>query len=71
MLTNKNLVNFVDANEKNYEIQGYIKNAHVSLAIAAFTFDASIMENFYPSQIDSCFSRRIRYCKSYTNFQFN
>lgn len=48
MLTNKNLVNFVDDNEKNHEIQGYIKNAHVSLAIAALTFDFSIMEEFLP-----------------------
>nr|MCR5602962.1 amino acid adenylation domain-containing protein [Lachnospiraceae bacterium] len=48
MLTNKNLVNFVDDNEKNHEIQGYTKRGHVSLAIAALTFDFSIMEEFVP-----------------------
>ncbi|MBQ3463814.1 MAG: amino acid adenylation domain-containing protein, partial [Clostridia bacterium] len=48
MLTNKNLVNFVDANEKNHEILGYTERGHVSLAIAALTFDFSIMEEFVP-----------------------
>ena len=48
MLTNKNLVNFVDDDEKNREIQGYTKRGHVSLAIAALTFDFSIMEEFVP-----------------------
>ncbi|MBQ7557019.1 MAG: AMP-binding protein, partial [Lachnospiraceae bacterium] len=48
MLTNKNLVNFVDDDEKNGEIQGYTKRGHVSLAIAALTFDFSIMEEFVP-----------------------
>nr|MCR5236995.1 amino acid adenylation domain-containing protein [Lachnospiraceae bacterium] len=48
MLTNKNLVNFVDDDEKNHEIQGYTKRGHVSLAIAALTFDFSIMEEFIP-----------------------
>ena len=48
MLTNRNLVNFVDDNEKNREIQGYTKRGSVSLAIAALTFDVSIMEEFVP-----------------------
>jgi len=48
MLTNKNLVNFVDDNEKNHEILGYTRRGHVSLAIAALTFDFSIMEEFVP-----------------------
>ncbi|MCR4762043.1 MAG: amino acid adenylation domain-containing protein [Lachnospiraceae bacterium] len=48
MLTNKNLVNFVDDDEKNHEILGYTKRGHVSLAIAALTFDFSIMEEFVP-----------------------
>ncbi|MBQ7558079.1 MAG: amino acid adenylation domain-containing protein, partial [Lachnospiraceae bacterium] len=48
MLTNKNLVNFVDDDEKNREIQGYTRRGHVSLAIAALTFDFSIMEEFVP-----------------------
>ncbi|MBR1635504.1 MAG: amino acid adenylation domain-containing protein [Lachnospiraceae bacterium] len=48
MLTNKNLVNFVDDDEKNHEIRGYTQFAHVSLAVAALTFDFSIMEEFVP-----------------------
>ena len=48
MLTNKNLVNFVDDDEKNHEIRGYTQLAHVSLAVAALTFDFSIMEEFVP-----------------------
>ncbi|MBQ8092752.1 MAG: amino acid adenylation domain-containing protein, partial [Clostridia bacterium] len=48
MLTNHNLVNFVDDDEKNHEIQGYTKRGHVSLAIAALTFDFAIMEEFVP-----------------------
>lgn len=48
MLTNKNLVNFVDDDDKNAEITGYIRNTTTSLAIAAFTFDFSIMEEFVP-----------------------
>lgn len=48
MLTNKNLVNFVDDNDKNREILGYTKRGKVSLSIAALTFDFSIMEEFIP-----------------------
>ena len=48
MLSQKNLVNFVDANPKNHEILGYTERAHVSLAQAAFTFDVSVMEEFIP-----------------------
>ncbi len=48
MLTNRNLVNFVDDNEKNREIQGFTKHGPVSLALAALTFDVSIMEEFLP-----------------------
>ena len=48
MLTNKNLVNFVDDNEKNHEILGYIRRGHASLAVAALTFDFAIMEEFVP-----------------------
>ena len=48
MLTNKNLVNFVDDNEKNREIQGYTKRTRTGLALAALTFDVSIMEEFIP-----------------------
>ena len=48
MLTNKNLVNFVDANPKNHEILGYTERGKISLALAAITFDVSIMEEFIP-----------------------
>ena len=48
MLTQKNLVNFVDANPKNHEILGYVERGKVSLALAAITFDVSIMEEFIP-----------------------
>ena len=48
MLTQKNLVNFVDANPKNHEILGYTERGRVSLALAAITFDVSIMEEFIP-----------------------
>ena len=48
MLTNKNLVNFATANEKNREILGYTEKGSVSLAIAALTFDFAIMEEFVP-----------------------
>ncbi|MBO4366302.1 MAG: amino acid adenylation domain-containing protein, partial [Clostridia bacterium] len=48
MLTQGNLVNFVNANPKNKEILGYTERAHVSLALAAITFDVSIMEEFIP-----------------------
>ena len=48
MIENHNLVNFVDDNDKNYEILGYTRRAHVSLAIAALTFDFAIMEEFVP-----------------------
>lgn len=48
MLTQKNLVNFVSANPRNTEILGYTDRGHVSLALAAITFDVSIMEEFIP-----------------------
>ena len=48
MLTNKNLVNFVDDDDKNHEICGYTRRGHASLAIAALTFDFAIMEEFVP-----------------------
>ncbi len=48
MLTQRNLVNFVDANPKHPEILGFTQRGHVSLALAAITFDVSIMEEFIP-----------------------
>ena len=48
MLTQKNLVNFVDANPKNHEILGYTERGKVSLTLSAITFDVSIKEEFIP-----------------------
>ncbi|MBQ5970400.1 MAG: amino acid adenylation domain-containing protein [Clostridia bacterium] len=48
LLTQRNLVNFVNSNPKNPEILGYTERGHVSLALAAITFDVSIMEEFIP-----------------------
>ncbi|MBR4422674.1 MAG: AMP-binding protein, partial [Mailhella sp.] len=48
MLTNHNLINFVDDNAKNREIQGYTKRGSVLLTIAALTFDLSVMDEFVP-----------------------
>ena len=48
LLTQKNLVNFVNANPKNPEVLGYTERGHVSLAFAAITFDVSVMEEFIP-----------------------
>ena len=48
MISQRNLVNFVDANPRNPEILGYTQRGSVSLALAAITFDVSIMEEFIP-----------------------
>lgn len=48
MLTQGNLVNFVDNNPKNHEVLGYIQRGKVSLALASIAFDVSIMEEFIP-----------------------
>ncbi|MBO7364490.1 MAG: non-ribosomal peptide synthetase, partial [Lachnospiraceae bacterium] len=48
MLTNKNLVNYADDNKKNYETLAYTEKAGISVAMAAFTFDVSITEEFVP-----------------------
>ena len=48
MLTNSNLVNFADDNEKNGEALAFVDKAEVSISIAAFTFDVSITEEFVP-----------------------
>ncbi|MBP3885353.1 MAG: amino acid adenylation domain-containing protein, partial [Olsenella sp.] len=48
MLENHNLVNFCDANEKNTEALLLTENSNACLALAAFTFDVSVMEQFVP-----------------------
>ncbi len=48
LLTQRNLVNFVDDNPRNREILGYIRRGRVSLALASVSFDVSVMEEFIP-----------------------
>lgn len=48
MIEHGNLFNFVHANPKNHETFGYTERASVALALAAMTFDVSIMEEFIP-----------------------
>ncbi len=48
MIEHGNLSNFVNANPKNYETLGYTEKSSVVLALAAMTFDVSIMEEFIP-----------------------
>ena len=48
MIEHGNLSNFVDPNEKNHETIGITGRAHVVLAIAALTFDFSLMEEYIP-----------------------
>lgn len=43
-----NLCNFVHSNPKNIEITNYTAHGTVSLALAAITFDVSVMEEFIP-----------------------
>ncbi len=46
MIEHVNLFNFVDPNPKNFETRGVTERANVVLALAALTFDVSIMEEF-------------------------
>lgn len=46
MLEHGNLFNFVHANPKNHETIGIVERASVVLALAAMTFDVSVMEEF-------------------------
>lgn len=48
MIEHSNFANYVDPNPKNYEALGITDRAHVVLAIAALTFDFSLMEEFIP-----------------------
>ncbi len=48
MIEHRNLINYVDDNKYNVEVQSYSKNATVSLAFAAITFDVSILEECIP-----------------------
>lgn len=48
MIEHQNLCNFVHSNPINTEITNYTANGTVSLALAAITFDVSVMEEFIP-----------------------
>ena len=48
MIEHGNLANFVNANPKNHETLGFTEKGSVVLALAAMTFDVSIMEEFIP-----------------------
>ena len=48
MLSQGNLVNFVDENPKNSKLRGYTRHGHTYLAQIAFTFDVSILQEFVP-----------------------
>ena len=48
MIEQGNLSNFVNANPKNHETLGFTEKSSVVLALAAITFDVSIMEEFIP-----------------------
>ena len=48
MIENRNLANFVDDNIHNKEARVFTRFGRVTLAIAAFTFDVSVLEEFVP-----------------------
>lgn len=48
MIEHGNLCNFVHSNPINTEIRNYTDHGTVSLALAAITFDVSVMEEFIP-----------------------
>ncbi len=48
MIEQKNLANYVNRNEKSIEIIHYARPGRIALAMAAFSFDVSIVEQFVP-----------------------
>ena len=48
MIEHHNLVNYVHRNEKSVEIMHYARPGRIALAMAAFSFDVSIVEQFVP-----------------------
>lgn len=48
MIDHTNLVHYCNANPLNPEVMSYVNNATISLALAAITFDVSILEEFVP-----------------------
>ena len=48
MIEQHNLANYVQRDEKSPEIMHYVCEGRVSLALAAFSFDVSLVEEFVP-----------------------
>ncbi len=48
MIEHLNIANYVNRNEKSVEIMHYAAEGRVNLAIAAFSFDVSVVEEFVP-----------------------
>lgn len=48
MIEHRNLCNFVNYNPISTKVTNYVDNGTVSLALAAITFDVSVMEEFIP-----------------------
>lgn len=48
MIEHRNLANYVHRNEKSVEIMHYGEPGRVNLALAAFSFDVSVVEQFVP-----------------------
>ena len=48
MIEHKNIANYVHCNEKSPEIMHYTKPGRIALALASFSFDVSIVEEFVP-----------------------
>ena len=48
MIEHRNLANCVHRNEKSIEIMHYAAPGQVNLALASFSFDVSVVEQFVP-----------------------
>ena len=48
MIEQHSLANYVQRDEKSLEIMHYVREGRVSLALAAFSFDVSLVEEFVP-----------------------
>ena len=48
MIEHRNIANYVHRNEKSIEIMHYAAPGRVNLALAAFSFDVSVVEEFVP-----------------------
>ena len=48
MIEHRNIANYVNRNEKSIEIMHYAMPGRVNLALASFSFDVSVVEQFVP-----------------------